>query len=1068
MVENDRVAAALPSYEIGSELGRGACGVVLAGRHRQLGRLVAIKQLPRAFGADPGVRARFLAEARVLATLDHPHVVSIYDFVDHEGLCLLVMERLTGGTVWSRFHAGGFTPDVSCAILLAVNAGLHHAHQHGILHRDVKPENLMFSGEGSLKVTDLGIAKVIGGSSTLATRHGEILGTPAYIAPEQAQGRELTPATDVYAAGTLLYELLAGRLPFPTDTDPATLVYRHVHEVPPPLLEVAHAVPADLCAVVDRAISKAPADRYQSAEEFGVAIAQCAASTWGRGWLSRTNVPVSASGPILAAALGEAEPGDRRVAPTAVESPQPTNELQDPVAGDFLPIQLLHPEYREGDAPAAGTVPEVAAHAAPPTIPPVPAAPPTVTPAAPARETIVDPVGPRGAADGSDAGGSPPPPTPSPGGAGFGGQGDGAPKRSRRVLLIGVVAVVVVGALIAGGLAIAGGGSSKPKASASHPGTVAPATSPAVTTSASWTSLPSAPTARQQVGSAVSNGTLWVLGGLTSGGASTAKVEGYDPATQKWTTGPDLPVRLHHLMAVAYRGQLVAMGGWIPSGGDVEGIISKRVFSLQSGKWVELPPMLQPRAAGAAAVVGNDIIVAGGQANHALVTDTEMFDGTKWTEIAPLPTPRDHLAAVSDGRYFYAIGGRKLSADANSGAFERYDPTTNKWQELPALPTPRGGLAATFVGNQIVTAGGESPTGVFNEVEAYNLSTSKWSALPPLKDPRHGLALLSVGNTIDAIDGAAAPGHTHSTDTNEALVLASSSAATQSSWKVWPSAPIAAQQVGYAPLNGTLWVLGGLATEGTATAKVEGYDPVIQTWTSGPDLPVPLHHLMAVTYRGELVVMGGWSPSGGDIEGTVSNRVFALENGKWVALPPMLQPRAAGAAAVIGDKIVVAGGQANHKLVTDTEMFDGSKWTEIAPLPTPRDHLAGVSDGHAFYAIGGRMLSSDKNSSAFERYDPVTNKWQALPPLPTARGGLAATLVGGQIVTVGGESPTGLFNNVEAYNLSSNTWTTLTPMKTPRHGLALFTVRNTIYAIDGALAPGHTHSSNINESLKLH
>ena len=222
-----------PSYEVGSELGRGACGVVLAGQHRQLGRLVAIKQLPRAFGADPAVRARFLAEARVLATLDHPHVVAIYDFVDHDGLCLLVMERLTGGTVWSRFHAGGFTPDVSCAILLAVCSGLQHAHQHGVLHRDVKPENLMFSGAGTLKVTDLGIAKVIGGSSTLATRHGEILGTPAYIAPEQAQGYELTPATDVYAAGTLLYELLAGRLPFPADADPATLLYRHVHEAPP-------------------------------------------------------------------------------------------------------------------------------------------------------------------------------------------------------------------------------------------------------------------------------------------------------------------------------------------------------------------------------------------------------------------------------------------------------------------------------------------------------------------------------------------------------------------------------------------------------------------------------------------------------------------------------------------------------------------------------------------------------------------------------------------------------------------------------------------------------------------
>ncbi len=759
MVDQDRVVAALPAYEIGSELGRGACGVVLAGRHRQLGRLVAIKQLPRAFGADPAVRARFLSEARVLATLDHPHVVAIYDFVDHEGLCLLVMERLTGGTVWSRFHTGGFTPDVSCAILLALCAGLHHAHQHGILHRDVKPENLMFSGEGTLKVTDLGIAKVIGGSSTLATRYGEILGTPAYIAPEQAQGYELTPATDVYAAGTLLYELLAGRLPFPADTDPATLVYRHVHESPPPLLEIAHAVPADLCAVVDRAISKAPSDRYQSAEEFGVAVARCAARTWGRGWLSRTNVPVSASGPILTAALGETEPGDKLNVPTAVESPQPTNELNEPVAGDFLPIQLLHPEYRDDDAPGETepTAPPAAATNGPA------AAPPAAAP--PAPPTIVGTLRDSDAAGGAGASPPPPPAGTSP----EGGDGNRATPRRRRGLLVAVIALVVIAAIIAAAALSVGGSKKKPSA-ASIPHTTTKVGPPAAVATSLWSALPSAPTARQQVGSTVLNGTLWVLGGLTSG-TSTAKVEGYDPVIQTWTTGPDLPLPLHHLMAVTYRNQLVVLGGWVPTAGNVEGIVSKRVFTLQNGKWVELPPMLQPRAAGAAAVVGNKIIVAGGQANHKLVTDTEMFDGSKWTEIAPLPTPRDHFAAVSDGHYYYAIGGRDLSADKNYGVFERYDPADNKWQELPALPTPRGGLGAAVVGNEIVTVGGESPTGVFDNVEAYGLSTGTWSILPPMKSPRHGLALLAEGDTLYAIDGAAAPGHTHSTDINEALEL---------------------------------------------------------------------------------------------------------------------------------------------------------------------------------------------------------------------------------------------------------------------------------------------------------
>src|SRR5438477_6722443 len=158
-LDQEAVAAALPLYEVEGELGHGAWGVVLAGRHRQLGRDVAIKQLPRSFGADPAVRSRFIAEARLLASLDHPHVVPVYDFVERDGLCLLVMERLTGGTLWARFTDLGVTTDDACAVVVASCAALQCAHDRGVLHRDIKPENLMFSGSGTLKVTDFGIAK---------------------------------------------------------------------------------------------------------------------------------------------------------------------------------------------------------------------------------------------------------------------------------------------------------------------------------------------------------------------------------------------------------------------------------------------------------------------------------------------------------------------------------------------------------------------------------------------------------------------------------------------------------------------------------------------------------------------------------------------------------------------------------------------------------------------------------------------------------------------------------------------------------------------------------------------
>jgi hypothetical protein len=794
MVDNERVAAALPSYEIGSELGRGACGVVLAGQHRQLGRLVAIKQLPRAFGADPAVRARFLAEARVLATLDHPHVVAIYDFVDQEGLCLLVMERLTGGTVWTRFHAGGFTPDVSCAILLAVCAGLHHAHQHGILHRDVKPENLMFSGTGALKVTDLGIAKVIGGSSTLATRHGEILGTPAYIAPEQAQGYELTPATDVYAAGTLLYELLAGRLPFPADTDPATLLYRHVHEAPPPLIETAHAIPIDLAEVTDRAISKSPADRYQSAEAFGVAIAECAAKAWGRGWLARTNVPVSASGPILTAALGEALPGERTGGATAVESAQPTNSLQEPVAGNFLPIQMLHPELRTDDAPGEAP-PEIPRDTgAAPTLPPQSAPLVPVAAAEPSLATIADPGGSRDAQSAPGGGSAPPPPSmaPKPGA-----DSGGAPPRSRRALLTVVIGLVVVAAAIGSAFALSGRNHKKAHntagsnpITASHGLTSPSASAPGASTQGKpfWTELTESaerdPKNRTEAGSTVLGGTLYVMGGLTTEDTATTSVEEYEPLQQDWFPGPDLKFPLHHLMAVTYQGHVVVLGGWYatqPGLLNIKGNITNLAWELDDSskpsKWVPFPAMLDARAAGAAAVVGDDIIVSGGLgADGQLVTDAEMFDGNKWTKIGTPLAPLNHLAAVSDGHCYYAIGGRGVDEDDVKDTVESYCLATHKWSLLKSLPTPVADVGAALVGGQIVVAGGEAGTTRYASVWAYNISSNTWSNLPPMKAERHGLALLSAGPAVNpplvfAIDGATGPKHTQPSNINEALTL---------------------------------------------------------------------------------------------------------------------------------------------------------------------------------------------------------------------------------------------------------------------------------------------------------
>lgn len=296
-----QVAAALPSYEIGGELGRGGWGVVLAGRHRHLHRNVAIKKLPPMFASDPDVRLRFVAEARLLASLDHPHIVPIYDFVERDGLCLLVMEQLSGGTVWTRFTTQGLEAQESCAVALVTAVALHHAHQHGVLHRDIKPENLLYTSDNrQLKVADFGTAKVLAGNQTLATQAGDVVGTPAYMAPEQATGSPVTPATDIYAVGTMLYELLSGKLPFAECETPLAMLYQRVHGTPTPLDQVAPSIDPGLAELVTWTLNTEPTERPASAEAFAIALAERATETFGQGWFARTGYRASLGSRIAA------------------------------------------------------------------------------------------------------------------------------------------------------------------------------------------------------------------------------------------------------------------------------------------------------------------------------------------------------------------------------------------------------------------------------------------------------------------------------------------------------------------------------------------------------------------------------------------------------------------------------------------------------------------------------------------------------------------------------------------------------------------------------------------------
>lgn|GEM_PF-7019557 len=323
------------------------------------GNRVAIKELYASVVADPEARRRFETAGPLLQSIDHPHVVRIVSAFDAGGRCVIVSEFLDGGTLRQR-SGGGVSPEVACALMLAVASGVDRAHRAGVLHRDLKPENVLFTSTGVAKVSDFGLAEVVSGANTLATRGGGVLGAPSYMAPELVRSEQPSPASDVYALATMLYELLAGRLPFPEADDGVTTMARHVQEAPADLVSVAAGVAPSIAGVAMRGLAPEPGDRYGSADQFGAALADAAAQAWGPGWLRQTGITVTASEAVT----------DRLHATRALEVPVVAETLA-PRAPAAVP-----PSPAPAPAPAPNetiTAPAVAASQAP-TMAPSPAA----------------------------------------------------------------------------------------------------------------------------------------------------------------------------------------------------------------------------------------------------------------------------------------------------------------------------------------------------------------------------------------------------------------------------------------------------------------------------------------------------------------------------------------------------------------------------------------------------------------------------------------------------------------------------------------------------------------------
>jgi Protein kinase domain/Kelch motif len=744
---SDLTGRQLGQYELRELVRHGGMATVYKAYQPSLDRWVAVKVLARP--DDATFVARFEAEARSIARFQHPNIVPVHDYGEQDGHFYLVVTYVEDGRSLADLVGEPMAPDRALQFGVQILAGLAYAHDKGVVHRDIKPSNVLLPSRDWPMLADFGIAKLLLGERRRdLTQTGMVLGTAAYMAPEQTYGLPVDPRTDLYSVGIVLYELVTGRVPFDADT-PVMVMMKQAYEPPEPPRTVNPNLPVQVEHLLLQALAKDRADRFQSAEAMSAAITATLAQLHDR---SPQSVPAqSLAGAYMAGVdaytAGRWAEAVERLTPVHATDPgygdvealleaarSARGREQGPAPAPPSPGQAAVGPPRTAPPPAAPPRQAPPVMPPPPEPPPVPPAPPDrvpSTPEVPAAAVQTDPE--QAAADGE--------------------QGSG---RWRRRLLWAVAAVVtVVGAGTGIGLSLAnrdqGGGTASSTSTASPSTTTTPKPP-----ERPWTATAQAPLGVESAGTAAFQGKAWVVGGFDGAGRGRADVFVYDPAKDAWSRGPKLPDAITHAALVSTGKELFVIGGY--AGSTVQPIDTVRRLDEATSRWVRAPSLPGAVGAGAAAWDGRRIVYAGGVgANGDPTRSVFAFENGAWRRLGRLSQAREHLAAASDGKgTTYFLAGEVNRGNAKT-PFSTVDAVKGDTvRKVGDVPTARGSVASFFSPSDGACVGGGRSDGggeLNAEVECISADGAT-KKLPNLQTPRHGLGMVAIDGSAYALLGS--------------------------------------------------------------------------------------------------------------------------------------------------------------------------------------------------------------------------------------------------------------------------------------------------------------------------